>query len=808
MVPHSENPDSEDLLNAPEQQEEPVLSAEATAILRYTRNVLLTVAVLYPLLRFLAPVDAFDPMPGRFAISVLMLTILLSTYLSPWAAKYSRTLLSTGLWLLSLNHIVLVYFNGGTTDYTTGLLTMIVVVSSLQEARLIIPYFGFVTLLAGAVSWGLGGLDSTDVLPMTLAGCALSALTVGAFTRLIGKLGVLQKDLEEQVTSRTAELSTANASLEEQLRCAQALHQMTDQITAYDTPEPLLANLAETTARALQANKAMIYHLPQDKRMTRAVSRWTDNPSDFPDAHMRLFPVRNVPKSINAFSREPLIVESYADAPADSFVADGIASTLHETLKISSILCFSFGHHDGEFYLGIIEVRGRDGHTWGQNAKDFIQAATHHIQIALQKMKLVDEWKHSQEALRQSDEQLRQAQKMESMGRLAGGIAHDFNNLLTAIRGYSSLVYDALESSNPLRSDVQEIEQASNRAARLVQQLLTFSRGEKQEPTNVDLNSLVEQLKPMLQHLIGTDVPIFCDLTQENAHVLADPGQLEQALLNLVLNAKDAMPRGGKLILRTSTQQIDNSCEEESNQLVLLQVIDNGCGMDTETTEHLFEPFYTTKEVGEGSGLGLSMVYGIIQHCHGDIKVESNPGQGATFTLSFPQVSRVQYKPTPHSSHKTSTRGKESILLVEDEPAILQLTARILRSKGYLVYGASNGSKALDRWRNEELQIDLLITDVIMPGLSGLDLANSLREADPDLKVLFVSGYADIHFRYGRALPEGSSLGKPYSPDQLSVAVRTCLDAGEASEENEDASQESETPEPSSSKPPKLKIVP
>lgn len=805
MASDSENPFPEDLLNTPDHQGKPTSSKEAAAILFYTRHVLLAVAVLYPLMRFLVPTGSFDPMPGRLAISALMLSIWLSTYANQWAAQYSRSLLSLGLWLLTMNHIALVYFNGGTLNYSTGLLAMILVVSSLQEARLLIPYFGFVMLLSGAASWALGGLGNTDIIPMALTGCALSAITVGGFTRLIGKLTGLQKDLEKQVASRTAELSTANESLEEQLRCARALHQMTDQITAYDTPEPLLANLAETTALALQASKAMIYHMPQDKSKTRAVSRWTDNPSDFPDAHMRLFPVRNVPESINAFSREPLIVESYANAPADSFVADGIASTLHGTLKISAILCFSFGHHDGECYLGILEVRGRE-HTWGPNALDFVQAATHHVQIALQKMKLVDEWKHSQEALRQSEDQLRQAQKMESMGRLAGGIAHDFNNLLTAIRGYSSLVYDALESSNPLRSDVQEIEQASNRAARLVQQLLTFSRGEKQEPTNVDLNSLIEHLQPMLQHLIGSDLPIFCDLTQDNAHILANAGQLEQAVLNLVLNARDAMPGGGKLILRTATKAAGNLCEGSSGREVTLQVIDDGCGMDATTAERLFEPFFTTKEVGEGSGLGLSMVYGIVQQCQGTISVESNPGQGATFTLSFPQVSPAQNKQAPHATTRPSKQGNESILLVEDEPAILQLTARILRSKGYIVYGASNGRKALERWQNEDIDIDLLITDIIMPGLSGLDLADTLREADPDLKVLFVSGYADIHFRYGRALPEDSeSLGKPYSPEQLNSAVRRCLD-GEDS-----AAEEEEDGQPSSRDfltPPKLKIVP
>ncbi|MBW2713003.1 MAG: hypothetical protein JRC77_04560, partial [Deltaproteobacteria bacterium] len=686
----------EELLAKADGQGESPERTEAGSVLRYTRHVLLAVAVLYPLMLLLNPEGIFDPLPGRITISVLMVTIWISTYLSTWAAESSRTLLSMGLWLLTTNHFALVYFNAGNSDHATGVLAMILVVSSLQESRLLLPYFGYVIVLAVTASLSMGGLDSSNIIPMTLTGCGLSAITVGAFTRLVTKLSDVRRGLEEKVESRTAELSTANESLEEQLRCARALNEITAQITAYDTPEPILANLAETTARALRASKAMIYHFPQDKTKTRAVSRWTDNPADFPDAHMRLFPVRNVPESINAFSREPIIVESYRDAPASLFVADGIASTLHETLKIPSILCFSFGHHDGECYLGILEVRGRE-HLWGQNAIEFIRAATHHVQIALQKMKLVDEWKHSQEALRQSEEQLRQAQKMESMGRLAGGIAHDFNNLLTAIRGYSSLVYDALESSNPLRSDVQEIEQASNRAARLVQQLLTFSRGEKQEPTHVDLNSLVDQLQPMLQHLIGTDTPISSDLTSDNAHILADPGQLEQALLNLALNAKDAMPKGGKLILRTSTQEVENPCEGDSGKLVLLQVVDTGCGMDTATIDQLFEPFFTTKEVGEGSGLGLSMVYGIVQQCQGDIQVESSPGHGTTFTLSFPQVSRTQSKQASSAAGKTDTHGKESILLVEDEPAILQLTARILRSKGYTVYGASNGRKALER---------------------------------------------------------------------------------------------------------------
>jgi two-component system, cell cycle sensor histidine kinase and response regulator CckA len=393
----------------------------------------------------------------------------------------------------------------------------------------------------------------------------------------------------------------------------------------------------------------------------------------------------------------------------------------------------------------------------------------------------INELKGAQEDLRRSEEQLRQSQKMEAIGRLAGGIAHDFNNLLTAILGYSEVLLHRLPAPDPLRRDVEEIKKAGDRAAALTRQLLAFSRRQVLQPKVLDLNAVVANMENMLRRLIGEDVELVTVLGRNLGAVKADPGQLEQVIVNLVVNARDAMPQGGWLTIETARSE---SPEEAGGYRptvgwVVLTVMDTGVGMDAETQAHLFEPFYTTKEAGKGTGLGLSTVYGIVTQSGGRIRVESAPGKGTTFRVYLPRAEQE----LPGAAGRPRLfvmpgRGTETVLLVEDEEAVRSLTSEILRMNGYRVLEAGDGEEALLLSGRHEGPIALLLTDVVMPRLSGFDLAGRLRALRPGLKVLYMSGHTDI----ADIPPEGPASGaayiqKPFSPAVLARTVRELLDA-------------------------------
>jgi two-component system, cell cycle sensor histidine kinase and response regulator CckA len=377
------------------------------------------------------------------------------------------------------------------------------------------------------------------------------------------------------------------------------------------------------------------------------------------------------------------------------------------------------------------------------------------------------------------EEQFRQAQKLESVGRLAGGVAHDFNNLLTVISGYAQMTLAEIPAQHPLRAGIEEISDAADRAASLTRQLLTFSRRHQSEAKTIAVNDLLRDFHRMLDRLIGEDIELKLDLHPDAGGFRADPGGIEQIVMNLAVNAKDAMPSGGKLRIETGPFTVDEQYARDHPPLapgrhVMLSVSDSGSGMAPEVRARIFEPFFTTKELGKGTGLGLSTVYGIVTQCGGAISVDSEPGHGTTFRMLFPatdgKTMRAAVRP-----EEPAPSGKETILVVEDEPGVRKYIREILRSHGYTVLESSNGRAALELVGENRAQIDLLMADAVMPEMGGLELSRHFAEIRPGVPVLFVSGYS------GESWPEAgamtSYLQKPFAPPALLSRVRTLLDA-------------------------------
>ncbi len=391
----------------------------------------------------------------------------------------------------------------------------------------------------------------------------------------------------------------------------------------------------------------------------------------------------------------------------------------------------------------------------------------------------VSERKRAEGALRESEEQLRQSQKMEAIGRLAGGVAHDFNNLLTAIGGYSSLALLEFPLDDPRREYLEEIQRAGERGASLTKQLLASGRKQVLSPRLLDLNALVDDLTSLLRRVIGEDIELEWLRDSAPAVVFADAGQVEQVIMNLAVNARDAMPEGGTLAIASSTVELEaGDARAPAGRYVLLSVTDSGHGMDDETLSRMFEPFFTTKELGKGTGLGLSTVYGIVQQLSGSIRARSALGHGTQFEIYLPERERGVQSAPPASVAPQARGGKETILLVEDESQVRKLVFEVLQSRGYRVLAAKDGLEAVPLEEDFPDRIDLLITDVVMPGMSGRELAQHVASARPETKVLFMSGYTDdAVLKHGLSSPGRSFLQKPFALEDLLLRVRALLDA-------------------------------
>ena len=379
--------------------------------------------------------------------------------------------------------------------------------------------------------------------------------------------------------------------------------------------------------------------------------------------------------------------------------------------------------------------------------------------------------------------QLRQAQKMEAVGRLAGGVAHDFNNLLTAIDGYADFLLRSMPQEDPRRADVGEIIRAAGTAASLTRQLLAFSRRQIFKPRVVDINSTVLDTQKLLKRLIGENIGVALDLSREECRVKADPGQLEQIVMNLVVNARDAMPDGGKVTLCTENVQLSENYAEmhmdvRPGPYVMLTISDTGRGIPREMAQHIFEPFFSTKDLGKGTGLGLATVYGIVKHSGGNIYVYSEPGLGTTFKIYLPRVAEALTAAAPPPVPAAALRGSETLLVVEDDDGVRGFALRALRESGYTVLEAKNPAEALALCEAHAKEISLVLTDTVMPGMNGYELYGRLRGRCKDVKVVFMSGYTDTELAHVLlSVEQLPFLQKPVSADDLTRKIRETLDA-------------------------------
>jgi len=397
----------------------------------------------------------------------------------------------------------------------------------------------------------------------------------------------------------------------------------------------------------------------------------------------------------------------------------------------------------------------------------------------------IEERVRAEQALASTEEQLRQAQKMEAVGRLAGGVAHDFNNILSAILSYSSLALSELAPTDSLHGDLIEIMRAAERAGQLTRQLLAFSRRQMLEPRIVDLNQVLAGLHQMLRRLIGEDIELRNALAPDLYRVRVDVGQIEQVVLNLVVNARDAMPRGGRLTIETANVLLDEQYAREHVEIspgphVMLAVSDTGMGMDRDTQARVFEPFFTTKEQGKGTGLGLSTVFGIVKQSGGSIYVYSEPDKGAAFKIFLPSAGKGRSTSEPRMPAVIDKHGGETVLVVEDDDQVRAVVLSILRRAGYVLLEANGAAQALSLVEQSPQEIQLLLTDVVMPGLSGPELARELKSRRPKLRVLCMSGYTDdAVLQHGILEAEMAFIQKPLTPDSLLRRVREVLESSE-----------------------------
>ncbi len=386
-----------------------------------------------------------------------------------------------------------------------------------------------------------------------------------------------------------------------------------------------------------------------------------------------------------------------------------------------------------------------------------------------------------EQSLRQAEERLRQAERMEALGRLAGGVAHDFNNLLTVINGYSIMLADRLRQEDPLWFYADEIRKMGDRAASLTKQLLSFSRTQIIKPRTLDLNAIITEAERMLRRLIGDDITLFTNLDPSLGQIMADPEQLHQVIMNLVVNAGDAMPDGGNLFIRTANIEVSDDTsviqpEAKPGSYVMMTVTDTGGGMDKEIRQHIFEPFFTTKERDKGTGLGLSTVYGIVRQSGGWIEVASELAVGTSFKIYFPRIEGTSVEERAEIARTTGLQGDETVLVVEDQEAVLRYVKAILEEYGYHALEASNGDAAGTVAKAFPGEIHLLLTDVVLPGMNGRVLAEHLKANRPNLKVLFMSGYPSDVVTHRGVLDSGVAyIPKPFSPDGLAAKIREVL---------------------------------
>jgi two-component system, cell cycle sensor histidine kinase and response regulator CckA len=374
---------------------------------------------------------------------------------------------------------------------------------------------------------------------------------------------------------------------------------------------------------------------------------------------------------------------------------------------------------------------------------------------------------------KQLEEQLIHAQKMEAVGRLAGGVAHDFNNMLTVISGYSRMMLDELPPDDPLREYAEEVGKAAERAGAITNQLLSFSRRQMIQSQVINVNTVISQTEKMLHRLLGEDIQLTLDLENAIANIKADPNQIEQAIVNLAVNSRDAMPTGGQIFLQTANAHLDDAYVQthlgiKPGEYVMIAITDTGHGMDPEVRKRIFEPFFTTKERGKGTGLGLATVYGMVKQSGGDIWVYSEVGKGTTFKLYFPRAAEMPAETRSESRERVTPRSTDTVLVVEDEKPVRDLTVRMLQNLGYSVLSAASGPEAIEISSSFSGNISMLLTDIVMPEMNGRQVAEALLRVRPDMKVLYLSGYTEHTISHHGIGADADFLAKPFSRETLS----------------------------------------
>jgi PAS domain S-box-containing protein len=475
------------------------------------------------------------------------------------------------------------------------------------------------------------------------------------------------------------------------------------------------------------------------------------------DGELRFVLVDGPEVAATGFSKEAMEGKTLREALPEAF-ADAVEPNMRRVLageRFSADIPFGDRHYHYEY----VPIRGADGALRfglivGQNVTERVRA---------------------EEERRELEARLQQAGKLDALGRLAGGVAHDFNNLLTTIHGYAALLLEDAPPGSPLRADLLEIQRAAERGTNLTSQLLAFSRKHVTEPVFLDLDGVVQGALRMLARLLGEDVIVRFEPGGTVRTVRIDRGQLEQVLVNLAVNARDAMPGGGSLVIATREVLLDDAfcarrVDARPGRYVVLRVEDTGRGMSSELLGHVFEPFFTTKRVGEGTGLGLSIVYGIVRRAGGFIDVTSEPGRGTAFEVFLPAYDEAA-SPAPPSQPEALPKGALSVLVVEDERAVLEVITRILRKRGITVHPASRPEQALALAADRTLRLDLLVTDVIMPGMDGGQLLQKLRETRPEIAAVFLSGYTDDLIAERVAGSVVHFVQKPFTPAALLAKI-------------------------------------
>jgi signal transduction histidine kinase len=552
----------------------------------------------------------------------------------------------------------------------------------------------------------------------------------------------------------------------------EALLRVSHELARIQPVESLLRGIAETSGELFGANARDVP--PRGREELVLCGNWNQAEDFLASPRLRIG--QSLTGSV-VTSGELLMVQDPADdlrmAPAhrENYRRQGVRAFLAAPVKIDDKV------------IGVLGIRTCRAEGFSKADVEMARALASQAAIALENSRLYQELQRAFDDLSQAKDQLVQAQKMEAIGQLAGGIAHDFNNILTVIGGRSQLLLSRTTANDRARPDIELIAQASDRAAALTRQLLAFSRKQVLEPKALDLNALVGGLAPMLSRLIGEHIELLIAPGAGLGQVMADPGQLEQVIMNLAVNARDAMPEGGTVKIETGSVDLPDGAKHAQGQIppghyVTLSVHDSGCGIEPTTLTKIFEPFFTTKESGKGTGLGLSTVYGIVHQSNGFIRVDSTLGQGTVFTVYLPRTATVAEAPDSQASLEPPARGWETILLVEDDDSTRALISDVLKTYGYTILETGDPLEAIVIAERYPGPMHLLFTDVVMPGMRGPALAARLRALRPEIALLYTSGYTDGTILSRDAIePLGLFLQKPFTPAVIVRAVRDALDA-------------------------------